>query len=98
MATLKERERRTESMETESEVFQLFEGCCPTCKGDVEVVSAGGITKFQQQQTWLLELPIEFNYWCEDASLDFTIIGGVQFKCEDGHKHYIELNKFGDWA
>jgi hypothetical protein len=97
MATLKEREQRQEALGHETDVFLLNEGVCPTCKGDVKIAGLGGVKRFFRDYPFNAEEGCVVNHWDEDAG-DYFIIGGISFVCEDGHRHYIEVNKHGDWV
>ena len=97
MADLQEREARQEAVGHETDVFQLNEGCCPTCKGDAEIVHMGGITKFFEQYTYQDTDDVPKAHWAERPEDDLFIIGSIEWRCEDGHKHYVEVDRHGDW-
>jgi hypothetical protein len=97
MADLKERERRQEFLWKETDVFMLNEGVCPLCKGDVEIVRLEGIPRFFRDYTYMNTEDVEREEWSVDSGRTRFVIGAVTFKCEDGHKHYIEVDRTGDW-
>jgi len=94
MATLKEREFRAINLGNESDVFLLNEGCCPICKGDCKLIKVAGTEQFHIDYTF--EGDHEMAFWVQGDDEGY-IIGGLTFRCEDGHQHYIEVDRHGDW-
>jgi len=81
------------------EIFELFEGVCPTCEQPTHVIRVGGTKKFQTMQTWLFDLEaVEISWWDEDRMPADENIGSVEFECDFGHKHYTEYTSYGDWT
>ncbi len=79
-------------MEAET-AFMLFEGVCPTCGGDVEIVEVSGVKRFLIEQQFNGEF--EQNVWKEGWRYDND--GMVAFRCPAGHRHEIYHTHCGDW-
>jgi len=70
-------------------VFYLFESVCPECGADTTITDVGGPPKFHKEFQWTGEHTVTIR---PEASY-----GWVEFKCAQGHEHYIE-HCHGDWA
>jgi hypothetical protein len=77
----------------ESDTFILLEGGCPVCDADVEIIHIGGIA--EEMESFTVPETATRNWWRDDWQGETVL--GLEFKCLNGHKHWIEKNRFGDW-
>lgn len=77
----------------EETVWLLFEGVCPTCGGDLEIVEVSGVKRFLAEHRFNGEF--EQNVWKEGRWDDND--GMVAFRCPEGHRHEAYHSPSGDW-
>ena len=74
------------------QIHCLFEGLCPTCGGKVTLASVEGTRRFLDEMVFMGDHEIRE---CVSIVGDS---GGVEFKCKNGHEHYIGYSfASGDW-
>lgn len=75
-------------------VFMLFEGRCPTCGAEVEIVEVSGLDQFLAEYQFIGEF--EQHVWnAYGDGLDND--GMVGFCCANGHRHEVYHHPSGDW-
>lgn len=73
--------------------FELFEGTCPSCGGEVEITGAGGTAEFFDNYGDFGV--VDKTVW---AAPYFETIGSVHFKCSIcGALTTVDCNVHGDW-
>lgn len=77
-----------------NQIFCLFEGVCPVCSQDVDIVSVGGTPDFLEEQQFSGEYTT-YTWTCTQSG-GRRLDGGVGFRCKNGHEHYVEHSN-GDW-
>lgn len=80
--------------ERSAQIHCLFEGLCPVCGGEVTLTRVGGSRRFLNEMVFMGSHEV-----CEwEAVLDSCDDGGVEFKCKNGHEHYVGYSFVsGDW-
>ena len=78
-------------------IFSLFEGACPDCGADAEIISAGGTAEFLDLHgDWGVEDFIEWEVIDNDG---MNTIGSLEFECQNddcGAKYCVEQT--GAWG
>lgn len=87
---------RKDSLKGEHKCFILNEGVCPTCWHDTKITAIGGQHEFMMG--WEHLENIERNWWAESPKWNGRVVGGMTFKCSNGHEHYVEQYVDGDWS
>lgn len=77
-----------------SAVESLFEGVCPVCEADVEIIEVSGTPSFLREFTYTGEF--ETRIW--EPSCGPGEDGVVRFKCPAGHEHGAYHLSHGDWV
>ena len=78
-----------------SQIHCLFEGLCPTCGSKVMLFRVGGTPRFLNEMVFMGDHEIQ--EW--KTAPEFDAGGSVEFKCENGHEHYIGYSfASGDWS
>ena len=72
-------------------VFQLFEGECPTCGDTAKIVSAAGTTEFFKDHPFT---DVPSVVWSDGV----TERGEVNFRCPQGHSHFVFNTFHNDWV
>ncbi len=76
-------------------VLLLFEGICPTCRADVEIVEVSGTREFLAD--YRFDGEFEQRVW--QPSIDgMGEDGMVRFVCPAGHQHEAYHLSQGDWV
>ena len=74
------------------QIHCLFEGMCPICGSDVTLISVSGTRRFLDEMVFIGDHKI---MECSNVAGDS---GGVEFKCKNGHEHYVGYSfNCGDW-
>ena len=82
-----------------AQIFCLFESVCPICGEDATITAVGGTPEFHERQQFSEGVVSVWNTddpWGEKEPTEPTDQGGVEFECENGHRHYIS-HAYGDW-
>lgn len=76
------------------QIHCLFEGLCPACGSDVTLIRVGGSPEVLATMVFMGDHEIQV--WA--AMPELSGDGGVEFKCKNGHEHYIGYSfSSGDW-
>lgn len=76
------------------DVFELFEGVCPTCGEEVEIVEIGVKPSARWETEGVGRSDAVVTLWSEEADYDI----GYTFRCGKGHSHYAERSEeTGEW-
>ncbi len=82
--------------ERPAQIYCLFEGLCPVCGSEVTLIRVSGTRRFLDEMVFMGNHEI-----CEwKRATEFSKGGGgVEFKCKNGHEHYIGYSfASGDWV
>ena len=75
-------------------VMMLFEGVCPVCQVEVEIVEVSGTEQFLQEFTF--EGEFGQRVWRDGDGLYDD--GMVRFVCQEGHERSAFHTPHGDWV
>lgn len=76
-------------------VFMLFEGVCPTCGAETDIVEVSGTRQFLTEQQF--SGTFEQRTW-EEVGDGLDSNGMVAFRCPEGHYHEAYHSPGGDWV
>lgn len=76
-------------------VWKLFEGACPTCGAEVEIVEVSGTRRFLADYQFCGTF--EQRVW-EPSGDGLDSDGMVAFRCPNGHYHEVYHSPGGDWV
>jgi hypothetical protein len=79
----------------ESDTWLLLEGGCPICDAEVDIISIGGTAS--ELREWKVSETVDRTLWGDESARAMNAVLALEFKCANGHRHYIEKNPWGDW-
>jgi len=75
------------------QIYCLFEGICPICGSDAMLISVRGTRRFLDEMVFIGDHEI---LECSSVAGDS---GGVEFRCKNGHEHFVGYSfNSGDWS